>query len=291
VMPTLPCPFPLDKILVCTDDSPASQGAVRAAFDLARACGSRIYLLYALEFLPYYEYSQPDALGMTPTVSQDFFELRERAAREHLDKTKQVAAQEGLAIEVRFQTGSPVYGEIQAAAAEIQPQLIIMGRRGKSGLERLLVGSVTARVIGSTPHRVLVVPRNAVLSLNKILVATDGSPAGQKAGQIALGIAKRTGAQLTAITAGYGELDPKQAKVLVRELAAEAKRQDVPLIPLTPGGRPEDAIIQVATAKQTGLIIMGSRGQTGLKRLFMGSVAERVIGQAACPVLVVKGAE
>jgi nucleotide-binding universal stress UspA family protein len=288
MMSTLPCPFPLDKILVCTDDSPASQGAVRAAFDLARACGSRIFLLYALEFLPYYEYSQPDALGMTPTVSQDFFELRERAVREHLEQKKQEAAQEGLEIEVRFQTGSPVYGEILGAAADIQPQLIIMGRKGKSGLERLLVGSVTARVIGSTPHKVLVVPRNAELSLKRILVASDGSPAGQNAGQIALNIAKKTGAQLTAVTAGYGELDPKQAKVIVRELAAEAKRQDISLIPLTPGGRPEDAIIQVATAKQTNLIIMGSRGQTGLKRLFMGSVAERVIGQATCPVLIVK---
>jgi nucleotide-binding universal stress UspA family protein len=86
-------------------------------------------------------------------------------------------------------------------------------------------------------------------------------------------------------------LDPKQAKTIVRELAAEAKQQDITLIPLTPGGRPEDAIIQVATAKETNLIIMGSRGLTGLKRLFMGSVAERVIGQATCPVLVVKGTE
>ncbi len=290
MMPTLPCPFPLDKILVCTDDSPASQGAVRAAFDLARACGSRIFLLYALEFLPYYEYSQPDALGVTPTVSQDFFELRERAAREHLEQRKQEAAQEGLDLEIRFQTGSPVYGEILAAADEIQPQLIIMGRRGKSGLERLLVGSVTARVIGHTSYKVLVVPRDAILSFNKMLVAGDGSPPGINAGQIALSIAQRTGAQLTAVTAGYGELDPKQAKVIVRELAAEAKRRDIPLIPLTPGGRPEDAIIQVATAKQTSLIIIGSHGRTGLKRLFMGSVAERVIGQATCPVLVVKGA-
>jgi nucleotide-binding universal stress UspA family protein len=291
MMPALPCPFPLDKILVCTDDSPASQGAVRAAFDLARACGSRIFLLYALEFLPYYEYSQPDALGMTPTVSQDFFELRERAVREHLEQKKQEAAQEGLELEIRFQTGSPVYGEILAAADEIQPQLIIMGRRGKSGLERLLVGSVTARVIGHASHKILVVPRDAVLSFNKLLIAGDGSPAGQSAGQIALSIAERTGGQLTAVTAGYGELDPKQAKALVRELAAEAKRRDIPLIPLTPGGRPEDAIIQVATAKQANLIIMGSHGRTGLKRLFMGSVAERVIGQAACPVLIVKGEE
>ena len=77
---------------------------------------------------------------------------------------------------------------------------------------------------------------------------------------------------------------------LVRELAGEAKSQDIPLITLTPGGRPEEAIIQVAATKQTDLIIMGSYGRTGLKRLFMGSVAERVIGQATCPVLIVKGA-
>ena len=289
--PALPCPFPLDKILVCTDDSPASQGAVSAALDLARACRSRIFLLYTLEFFPYFEYSQPDALGMIPTVSQEFFELRERAAREHLESRKREAAQEGLELEVRLQTGTPVYTEILAAADDIQPQLIIMGRRGRSGLERLLVGSVTARVIGHTAYQVLIVPRNAVLSFNKLLVASDGSPASQTACELALCMAKNTGGQLTAVTAGYGELDPKQAKAIVRELAAEAKRQDVPLITLTPGGRPEEAIIQTAAAKQTGLIIMGSYGRTGLKRLFMGSVAERVIGQAACPVLVVKGTE
>ena len=288
MMPTLPCPFPLDKILVCTDDSPASQGAVQAAFDLARACHGRIFLLYALEFFPYYEYSQPDALGMTPALSQEFFELRERTVREHLESRQREAAQQGLELEVRLQTGTPGYSEIMAAADDIQPQLIIMGRRGKSGLERLLVGSVTARGIGHTTHKVLVVPRKAALSLQKILVASDGSPASQTACQLALSMAKNTGSHLTAVTAGYGELDPKQARALVRELATEAKQQDVPLLTLTPGGRPEEAIIQVAIAKHADLIIMGSHGRTGLKRLFLGSVAERVIGQAACPVLVVK---
>lgn len=291
MMFTLSCPFPLDKILVCTDNSPASQGAVRAAFDLARVCGGRIFLLYVLEFLPFAEYSQPDALGMTPTVGPELFELRQQAARELLDGRKQEAAQEGLELEVLLQTGTPVYAEILAAAAEIQPQIIIMGRRGKSGLERLLLGSVTARVIGHASHQVLVVPRNAILSWQSLLVASDGSPSSQTACQTALLIAKNTGGQLTAVTAGYGELDPKRAKAIIRELAAAAKRQNIPVLTLTPGGRPEDAIIQVAAAKHTDLIIMGSRGRTGLKRLFLGSVAERVIGQATCPVLVVKQPE
>ena len=287
--PALPCPFPLEKILVCTDDSAASQGAVNAAFALARACRGRIFLLYALEYFPYYEYSQPDALGMIPAVGQEFFELRERSAREHLESQQREAAQQGLDLEIRLQTGTPVYAEILAAADSISPQLIIMGRKGKSGLERLLVGSVTARVIGHTANSVLVVPRGAVLAFDRLLVASDGSPASQAATGMALTIAKNTGGRLTAVTAGYGELDPKQALALVRELAGEAKSQDIPLITLTPGGRPEEAIIQVAAAKQTDLIIMGSYGRTGLKRLFMGSVAERVIGQATCPVLIVKG--
>jgi nucleotide-binding universal stress UspA family protein len=287
--PALSCPFSLERILVCTDDSPASHGAVNAAFDLARACRGRIYLLYALEFFPYYEYSQPDALGMIPAVGQEFFELRERTARGHLESKQKEAKQQGLDLEIRLQTGTPVYAEILAAADAIKPQLIIMGRKGKSGLERLLVGSVTARVIGHTSHAVLVVPRGAILSFDRLLVASDGSPASQAAAAVALNVATHTKGSLTAVTAGYGELDPKQAKTLVRELAAAARSRDIPLTTLTPGGKPEEAIIQVATAKHSSLIIMGSYGRTGLKRLFMGSVAERVIGQAACPVLIVKG--
>lgn len=286
--PTFPCPLALEKILVCTDDSPASQGAVKTALDLAQACDSRIYLLFALEFYPYFEYPQPDALSIAPVVSQELFDLRERIAREHLETWRREAVQRGLALEARLQWGRQAYVEILAAAEELKPDLIVMGRRGKSGLERLLVGSVTARVIGHTSGKVLVAPRDAVLSFERLLVASDGSPAGQAAFQEALSMAKRTGGQLNLITAAHGELDPKRAKALVKELAAQAQRQQVPLKTFTPEGRPEEAIIQMAIAKKIDLIIMGSQGRTGLKRLFLGSVAERVIGQAPGPVLVVK---
>ena len=57
---------------------------------------------------------------------------------------------------------------------------------------------------------------------------------------------------------------------------------------MIPVGRPDEAIVKAADFKQASLIIVGSHGRTGLKRLLMGSVAERVIGHAKCPVLVVK---
>ena len=130
---------------------------------------------------PYYEYPQPDALGLTPSVGQDLFELRERTVREHLDVWHQEATQRGLKMRVCLQTGLQAYAEILSAAEEIQPGLIIMGRRGKSGLERLLVGSVTARVIGHTSCKVLVAPRDTAISFKRLLVASDGSEYSRRA--------------------------------------------------------------------------------------------------------------
>jgi nucleotide-binding universal stress UspA family protein len=54
-------------------------------------------------------------------------------------------------------------------------------------------------------------------------------------------------------------------------------------------GKPYQVIADTARDQKAGLIVMGSHGRTGLKRLLMGSVTERVIGHAPCPVLVVKG--
>jgi nucleotide-binding universal stress UspA family protein len=71
-------------------------------------------------------------------------------------------------------------------------------------------------------------------------------------------------------------------------MEAEARLRGVPLETAVPYGRPFEAILQVAQAKKVNLIVLGSHGRTGLRRLLLGSTAERVIGQAPCPVLVVK---
>jgi nucleotide-binding universal stress UspA family protein len=75
---------------------------------------------------------------------------------------------------------------------------------------------------------------------------------------------------------------------VVRDLEATASEQGMALDTMIPMGRPEEGIVKAADFKNASLIIVGSHGRTGLKRLLMGSVAERVIGEAKCPVLVVK---
>ncbi len=78
------------------------------------------------------------------------------------------------------------------------------------------------------------------------------------------------------------------ATQVVQTLEQAAEKQGIALDTMIPMGRPDEAIINAAIFKEASLIIVGSHGRTGLKRLLMGSVAERVIGHARCPVLVVK---
>ena len=96
------------------------------------------------------------------------------------------------------------------------------------------------------------------------------------------------GSALMGVTVAASDRDISAATEVVRHLEAAAATQGITLDTMIPMGRPEEGIVKAADFKSASLIIVGSHGRTGLKRLLMGSVAERVIGHAKCPVLVVK---
>jgi hypothetical protein len=283
---TLIDPTHLEKVLVCTDESPDSQGAVNVGLALARTSGCRLYLLEVFEFLPDYEF--PRETIIPPQLPYDLIAYREEAARTRLEAVKAEAAQQGLALEVRVRSSLAVYAGILEEVEELKPSLLVMGRRGRTGLERLLLGSVTARVIGHSPVSVLVVPREASLDFSRVLVANDGSPHGVAAWEQALLIAQKLGSTLMLASVCQSDRDLKAAEDIVESLEPVAEREKVALEPYVLEGRPYEAIVRLAQQKQATLIVLGSHGRTGLKRLLMGSVAERVLGQASCPVLVVK---
>jgi len=278
-------PFP--KILVCTDGSPASEGAITAALNLAKTTGSTVYLLEVLFYLAGYELQAADTLA-PPIVNMELMQAQEEAVRERLAARKTEAAGEGVTLEPRVRTGSSAYEGILEEVAETQPDLIIMGRHGYTGLTRLLMGSVTARVIGHSPCNVLVAPQGLPLSFERLLIASDGSPFSEAAWSEALSLARTMGSALIAVAVAASDRDILTATEVVRNLEVAASEQGITLETMIPMGRPDEAIVKAAAFKQASLIILGSHGRTGLKRLLMGSVAERVIGHAKCPVLVVK---
>ncbi len=280
-------PAHLEKLLVCTDESPDSQGAVTAALDLAKAAGCQVFLLQVLSFIPLYELQAPDLLP-PPMVNLELQAAQEAAVRSRLESWQEKAAKMGVRLEPRLRTSVSAYEGILEEAEAVQPDWIIMGRHGLTGLPRLLLGSVTARVIGHSAVSVLVVPRGAALEFKRVLIAADDSPFSAAAWQEALSITQRMESHLTAIAVAASGGEVKAANQLVQRMEVEARLRGVPLETAVPYGRPFEAILQVAQAKKVNLIVLGSHGRTGLRRLLLGSTAERVIGQAPCPVLVVK---
>jgi nucleotide-binding universal stress UspA family protein len=284
---TLFDPANLQKVLVCTDESPDSQGALTAVLTLARSSGCQVYLLEVLEFFPDYEF-QREMIIPSP-MPLDLLRLREEAVQGRLEAWQAEAAKQGVALEIRVRSSSAIYAGILEEIEDLKPQLLIMGRRGHTGLERLMMGSVAARVIGHSPVSVLVVPREVTLDFKRLLIASDGSTYSAAAWEQALLLARRLGSTLIIASVARNDAEIDTAREIVARLEKAAADQGMALDPLVLQGRPYEAIVKAAHQKQADLIILGSHGRTGLKRLLMGSVAERVIGQAPCAVLVVKG--
>jgi nucleotide-binding universal stress UspA family protein len=119
-------------------------------------------------------------------------------------------------------------------------------------------------------------------------VSSDDSAFSVAAWQEALSITQRMGSHLLGISVAATDGEVKTATGVVRKLEAEAKMRGVILETAVPLGQPDQAIIMFAQAKKANLIVLGSHGRTGLRKLLMGSTVERVIGQSPVPVLVVK---
>jgi len=120
------------------------------------------------------------------------------------------------------------------------------------------------------------------------LVATDGSEHSIAAASEALGIAQRCGSDIIAVSVAHSDIELKKAETNVGRIVEMAQKDGIPVAALTPVGKSYDVIVETAGGRAVDLIVMGTYGKTGLRKMLMGSTTEKVIGHAACAVLVVK---
>lgn len=272
------CPISkLEKLLVATDRSVFSEGAIREAINFAKKCSSRLYIISVMETNPEYE-----------TIGANVFEKEEEEAIEYLESIKTRASQEGLYSQSMLLHGDEPYRLIVDVAAEKMVDMIIIGRRGRKGLMKVLMGSVTSKVIGHAPCKVLVVPKAARIEYRNVLVAIDGSEHSIAAASEAIGIAKRCGSNIIAISVAHSEAELKEAKTNVGRIVEMAQKDGIPVEALAPIGKSYDVIVETAGGRAVDLIVMGTYGERGLKKLFMGSTTGNVIGHTTCAVLVVR---
>jgi len=143
--------------------------------------------------------------------------------------------------------------------------------------------------------------------IGRILHATDFSPASRRAFDAALSMAKSLNASVTiahvlppVLTVPDQYLDTVTLDLLDRQarqwsmkqlerLVGRARKAGVKATRVLRDGDPAEQIVRACRGRKSGLIVLGTHGRRGLRKFFLGSVAERVVATASCPVVTVRG--
>ncbi|MFN0058459.1 MAG: universal stress protein [Planctomycetota bacterium] len=300
----------IDRILVPSDLSATAAEALPPALELARRYGAAIRLVHVLEPIAA-PFAEIYAYGSTNAPERDF-QARVLEAEGALLKLVAVTPNpHGVKVETRV-VGGLVGFEIGEQAKECE--LIVMSTFGNTGLNRLLLGSIAERVVRLSNVPVLTIRPGArpeavgLGTVKRVLFPVDLTVQSFAAAPVARELANRFGAELDLLCVG---IDPHAIPVSgfvqdylpgdfyqnaelrtitkMRELAAPNG--------ITPGhgtrffvrfGTAYKEIVAHATEAPCELIVMSTHGRTGVPRWVIGSVAERVVRLAPCPVLTVR---
>ena len=304
--PAAPANIQLKTLLATTDFSDAARSGVRYAVTLAEQLGATVSLLHVIE-----PPSWMAGMGDVPLVREDSDVVA--SARAQLAALAKREGKGDVAVSFSVRTGKP-YHEITTAADNRAADLIVIATHGYTGLEHVLLGSTAERVVRHAPCPVLTIPARALpkragkadpFKLKKILVPIDFSNHSKAALPWATLLAAQFNAELVLLhVAEKFPIDYLLGRELMSEMIVPALKQaeaDLELMAAglsksTSGkisavvreGKPYDAICEAAKAMGADLIVLTTHGYTGLKHVWLGSTAERVVRHSPCPVLAVR---
>jgi nucleotide-binding universal stress UspA family protein len=299
------------RILCPTDFSEFSTHALEQSVAVARRTGARIT---ALAVLPSVSPVVEDVVTtLAPAHTSAGAELARW--RELAEAHLQGVREPGVDIALEVIEAHPVEA-ILARATSLDASLIVMGTHGAGGFRRLVLGSVTEKVLRRAACPVLTVPPRVgdahASAMERVLVALDFSPCSVTAAEVAAGLARDTGGDLTLmhVIEWPWHDDPLSPPEGVPALQTEALREYREyleqgaverlrtLAATLPGGdraatwvrfgTPYVETLQAAMAAGADLIVLGVRGRSSLDLGFFGSTTNHVVRTATCPVLTVR---
>lgn len=297
--------------IVCgTDLSPVSQANVEVAARMASALQRPLHLVFVTGALV----PEAEPTSEAERVFRERLHKRVDAAERALDKAAETAEALGPHVEKHVLGGRPWEAMIEYAE-KVQPSVLAIGPHGHSGAVRTtrenigewLLGSTADRVVRHSKWPVLVGPRDPEeharqVGHGKWIVAVDFSDPSKRALKIAAELGHACEANLVvahALSGPFEGLEPMTDEPFPPVAHGEKERVEAELLGFVKGeveaevdvhlrvGEPAHAIADSALALDAKLIVMGTHGRTGLAHLLLGSVAERVLRRAPCPVLVV----
>ena len=292
------------KILCTTDFSDFSNQTVNYGVALAKEFGARLIICHVIDLssVAIYGEFQLDPIGQQNRIIED--------ANEQLEA---LTGDQQVEWEPLIIVGKPA-DEIIRAVEDNDIDLVISATRGRSGIKRLILGSVTERLMLTLPCPLLVLrsPEHGLakapdqaIRLKKILVGCDFSPDSGQALSHALSLAQEFEAELHLVNVIETPAQPNFLKAEqatseeiqedFRQLLSQKLKDLVPeearhwCSPQTSilEGQPYEELAKYAESNDVDMIVMGVRGHGLVKTLFLGSTTDRVVRRSPCPVLSV----
>ena len=293
------------RILIATDFSDASRIAVLRGIDLAKQFGAEIHLFHAV---PISQVSILPPIDSAPTAEDWLGRALDHAEMLMVELVADLNFGECKVTKEVREADFAASGVLHYAE-EVDADLLVLGTHGRRGLRRVVMGSVAEEIVRTAPCAVFSCTSDVdeVSSWpREILVAVDFSDASRQALSAARGLAAMYRTPVRALhVVPRPHYAPEYATASgslvlenlpgVLEAAEKSLRKEIeghgPFpngidVEITVGGASQE-IIETAAERQVGLIVVGNRGLSGFKHLLLGSVADRVVRLAACPVLTV----
>lgn len=303
----------IQRILCPVDFTDYSRRALDHARVIARWYGASVTALHVLE-VPDIGVA-PGVPGLQPPAPSPADRERVLAALRQFAGTEPASGAPG---EVLLREGHPVR-EILAQAAAMHADLLVLGTHGRSGFERLLLGSVAEKVLRRADCPVLTVPRRlsdaapgTPVVVKRILCPVDFSAASLRALEYAMSMAEEADAHLTVLHVIAHELgseaDMPDALIIEGRLTlAEFRQQREESIrrrlkAIVPDsiaefcsaesrvayGKPAREILRLAAEQEAELVVMGVEGRGAADLAVFGSTTQQVVRGAVCPVLTLR---
>jgi universal stress protein E len=265
---------PFSRLLLATEHTEYDRSAEALAFALARRCGLPLHAVLPLASNPEYEAVAPEVAARA--------DAQAGVQRQALEA---VARTEGVAFDIRVRRGAELHAQIVDEARERGSDLIVIRRRGKRGLlANLLVGDMVRKVITQAPCGVLVVPAAAQLWRSAVMVGVDVQQPAACGVARAAAVAAQFGLPLWLVTVAADEGARARSQPVLDEALAAARAVHDNSQALLRVGRVAETLIATAQERGADLLVLGRSGSAA--RAGIGSTAHKVVGNAACPVLV-----
>ena len=288
-------------IVVASDLSDASEIAVIRAMQLAGRRQCPLTAVHVIQEEPLWWVVQSEDLDPVGIRA----ELRREATaalRAQLRDAARRLDEPGVEGEVEVQLGkpAPVLTEIGRAADAC---LLVVGARGRHAVRDWFIGTTAEKVVRAGDVPVLVARTEPTHAWHTIVVAVDFSESSRAALKAALAWAP--GAQFTLVHAyetwfesyidatTYERLRDEQEQAIYERLRSFAREAGVraehePAYRVV-AGHPGTAVVDTATRAHADLVVCGTQGETGLRHLLLGSVAQHILRESRCDVLTVRG--